>query len=76
MNSVDFCFWLQGFFEVAHDGQDDVRTNISPAQVQVIRDHLNLVFVHEIDPLREGQTPASADKLNAAHSGNDVLMRC
>lgn len=44
MTSRDFCFWLQGFFEV--NGQSD----LSPAQVDVIRRHLNLVFKHEIDP--------------------------
>lgn len=44
MTSRDFVYWLQGFFEIS--GTDKV----SPEQVKVIRNHLNMVFKHEIDP--------------------------
>ena len=44
MESRDFVYWLQGFFEVAEPKQLNAR------QVQLIRAHLNLVFKHEIDP--------------------------
>jgi len=75
MNSVDFCFWLQGHFELgAEDGK-----GLSPAQTETIKNHLHLVFKHEIDPLREQQTTATASQLNKAHkpgSGNDSLVRC
>lgn len=78
MNSVDFCFWLQGCFEITETNQ------LTEKQVEVIKNHLNLVFKHEIDPLRESETTASADELNQAHSGikpnngltNDTLIRC
>lgn len=68
MNSVDFCFWLQGFFEISGEN------HLSSRQVEVIKDHLNLVFVHEIDPMREAETTASKDQLNAAHSGLPMIV--
>ena len=71
MNTVDFCFWLQGHFELSND------VGMSEAQVRIIRDHLNLVFVHEVDPLRESQTTTVPSILNSTHSpGNDELARC
>lgn len=69
MNSVDFCFWLQGHFEISNN------KNMTAAQVEVIKRHLDLVFVHEIDPLRESETSTPASVLNATH-GNDMKMRC
>jgi len=71
MNTIDFCFWLQGYFEISGD------TEISKEQAKIIQNHLNLVFKHEIDPLREGETTTASHVLNHAHSPeNDVLYRC
>ena len=69
MNAIDFCFWLQGYFEI-HG-----KTEVTAEQAAIIKNHLNLVFKHEIDPLREKQTPTPASELNLAH-GNDPLIRC
>jgi hypothetical protein len=73
MNSIDFCYWLQGYFEVADP-------NVIPeSQLNIIKNHLNLVFKHEIDPLRESQTTTPAEELNHVHNGghdNDTLYRC
>lgn len=44
MTSRDFAFWLQGFFEIS-DPQ-----KLTAEQCNMIRKHLNLVFIHEIDP--------------------------
>jgi hypothetical protein len=44
MTSRDFCYWLQGFMEVS-DAKE-----VTPEQLAVIRNHLNMVFKHEIDP--------------------------
>lgn len=44
MTSRDFCYWLQGFFEVSDATALDVE------QVALVRRHLNMVFFHEIDP--------------------------
>lgn len=45
MTSRDFCYWLQGFFELSGGGGE-----LSQPQVGVVRKHLALVFKHEIDP--------------------------
>lgn len=72
MNSIDFCFWLQGYFEVS--GAE----SIDKDRTEIIKNHLNLVFKHEIDPLREEQTPATKQELNQAHFAgkSDPLVRC
>lgn len=44
MNSRDFVYWLQGFLEI---GKPEVLTK---EQLEMVQKHLNLVFVHEIDP--------------------------
>lgn len=59
MTSRDFCFWLQGFFEL-HNPQE-----LSPRETTLIKQHLNLVFVHEIDP----SMPDPTGKLQATHDG-------
>ena len=74
MNSIDFCYWLQGHFEISGS------TELSIEQVAIVKNHLNLVFKHEIDPLRESQTDTPKKELNITHSppksGNDLLLRC
>lgn len=53
MQSRDFCFWLQGFFEIGGDADA-----LTPAQTAMIRRHLELVFAHDIAPsLRERPAP-------------------
>lgn len=80
MNSRDFCYWLQGFFEVAsmtHEERKPEVTGLSAAQVSMIRNHLNLVFAHEIDPAM-GDKPHQ-DKLNSIHGQplpNGLVARC
>lgn len=44
MTSRDFCYWLQGYFEVS--GGNALTTQ----QCETVRNHLNMVFKHEIDP--------------------------
>lgn len=70
MQSRDFVYWLQGFFEIANSD------NVTPDQVKVIKSHLNLVFKHEIDPAMGDKAHQNA--LNAIHSpGVDKpVMRC
>ncbi len=54
MKSRDFCYWLQGFFEIldSYDGPQGpkVGTCLNVHQVECIKKHLHLVFKHEIDP--------------------------
>jgi hypothetical protein len=59
LTSRDFAYWLQGFYEVGKP------TSIDENQTELIRKHLNMVFVHEIDP----SFPAEQrEKLANSHS--------
>ena len=44
MKSTEFVFWLQGLFELTET------ETLNTKQVQIIKNHLKLVFLHEIDP--------------------------
>lgn len=44
MTSRDFVYWLQGFFEISNT------ETVTPEQTKIIKNHLNMVFKHEIDP--------------------------
>ena len=49
MTSRDFCYWLQGYCEIGlHHAQG--KPCPTPEQFEVIRNHLAMVFKHEIDP--------------------------
>lgn len=69
MQSRDFAYWLQGFFEVASmsatEGNKPEVAGLNAAQVSMIRNHLNMVFIHEIDPSMGGAEKQKA--LNEAH---------
>lgn len=60
MESKSFVYWLQGYFEISQTNQ-----GLSPEQVQIIKNHLNLVFKHEIDPSMGG--PEHQQELNKIH---------
>jgi|GEM_PF-6265818 len=55
MTSRDFCYWLQGFFEIEDARQQP--TQMTPVEVEglsvmqcvAIKRHLAMVFLHEID---------------------------
>jgi hypothetical protein len=62
MTSVQFCYWLQGMFEIAE------LDSLNYKQTELIKQHLNMVFIHEIDPsYPSGQQEA----LNQAHNSSD-----
>jgi hypothetical protein len=63
MKATEFAFWLQGLFELA-----DPKT-LDEKQVDLIKKHLNMVFIHEIDP---SYPKEQQDDLNNAHNGNKV----
>lgn len=75
MTSREFCYWLQGFFEMGGPV-----VSLNPTQIQMIKNHLDLVFVHEIDP-----SYPNGKKLQAIHDNlvkmpdfakNAPVMRC
>lgn len=63
MTPRDFCYWLQGIFEVG-----ELKT-LNEKQTDLVKRHLNLVFVHSIDP--EAGGPEIQAKLNSIHNGTD-----
>ena len=68
MTSRDFCFWLQGYFEIHQANMpENVKEvqGLTNHQLEMVRKHLALVFVHEIDPSMG--PPAHQVKLDAVH---------
>ena len=63
MTSRDFCYWLQGYFEISHPSNRE----LSAAQADMIRNHLALVFKHEIDPSIAKPGTPEATALDAIH---------
>jgi len=63
MQTRDFCFWLQGFFEISDCGPKKADSALSHREVEMIRDHLKLVFKHDptiAQPKQEiSQTPTT-----------------
>ena len=54
MTSRDFCYWLQGYFEIdrfnrTNDSGQTVASCFSAEQTECIQKHLAMVFKHEID---------------------------
>jgi len=66
MRARDFAFWLQGYFEIVTEGDQKAPLSLTVNQVDQIRRHLNLVFLHEIDPSMGG--PEIQKQLNDIHS--------
>lgn len=71
MNATDFCYWLQGFFELASQSGSQEPITLSRQQVEVIRRHLNLVFAHDIDP--KAGPPEYQAMLQQIHNGDAPL---
>lgn len=61
MTSAQFCYWLQGFFEISGKSFQ----NLDNKQVDIIKKHLSMVFVHELDPAHGDQE--HQNKLNEIH---------
>lgn len=68
MNSIYFCYWLMGFFELSKTNEA-----LSPEQIQIIRNHLKLVFLHEIDPSYSDNKVVQQIFQNI-HDGKDPLL--
>lgn len=64
MTSQSFCYWLQGYLEVSKP------KTISKEEVDMIQKHLNLVFVHEIDPSMGNKI--EQNKLNNIHNTTKI----
>lgn len=81
MKSVEFCYWLQGFYEIA-----DPQNGLTAEQTDMIKRHLQLVFVHEIDPSYPKEQQIVLNKIHSDHVGDElepgpafvkpIIMRC
>lgn len=65
MKARDFCYWLMGALEVG-----DLKT-MNEAQVAEVKNHLNMVFIHDIDPSFPPEEKAALDK---AHTGGPTKL--
>lgn len=61
MQASEFCYWLQGYIEIGHEQMH--QTGLTHNQVEIIKRHLALVFVHDLDPAQV------AEKLQEIHDG-------
>jgi hypothetical protein len=59
MTSRDFVYWMQGLFELGKP------TELNAEQTDLVKRHLALVFLHEIDP--SAGPPAHQQMLNELH---------
>jgi hypothetical protein len=68
MTSREFCYWLQGFFEL-----NPSTKTLDEKQTALIKRHLGMVFKHEIDPSYPNQS-----ELNQLHGGGagGMKLRC
>lgn len=75
MTSEQFVFWLQGFFELSPDSEI-----LTDKQVEIIKNHLKLVFFYEIDP-SYSKDPKKQQDMQKIHDGSKfdpekTLIRC
>lgn len=66
MKSTEFCYWLQGLFELG-----DTKT-LNEKQTQMIKNHLKLVFLYDIDPFYS-KDPIVQKIFQNIHDGKNPL---
>lgn len=72
MTAVEFAYWLQGFFELSEG-----TTPMSAAQVDLVKKHLALVFVHDIDPKAgDAKTQEALNMVHGNASKKGPVARC
>ncbi len=67
MMARDFIYWLQGYLELTPDQP----APLSAQQVEKIRRHLALVFVHDLDPTLKSQNKRIEELAQKIH--DDLL---
>lgn len=74
MKARDFCYWLQGYFEIAK-ARNGRTESLKLEEVKLIQKHLAMVFKHEIDP-SFGDDNEALNKIHGQESGKKPVMRC
>ena len=78
MRADQFCYWLKGYFELldAVKNQDDgpivQMDTLFRDQVEIIKNHLNLVFLHDIDPKQDKESGIDPEVSQAVHDGFQI----
>ena len=83
MTERDFCYWLQGYFEILDPASEGLNIPLGARQVQCIQEHLKLVFQHKatppaptptpIDWMRRLQTQAQGDQIQTGVWGGATV---
>lgn len=76
MTSRDFAYWLQGYFEVT--AAEFNTLTLTSAQVDCIKKHLAMVFIHEIDPSfpKQEQQALTEAHLGSLQPPGGPIYRC
>ncbi len=71
MTSRDFAYWLQGFFELSKS------PSLTEDQVTSVKNHLAMVFKHEIDPsVGSVEHQKELSKIHNSTSLDTTPLRC
>jgi len=71
MKATEFCYWLQGFFELSSAGHQV--GGLTAHQAAMIKKHLDLVFKHEIDPSYPTHQQEELNAIHAPSGGSGVI---
>lgn len=71
MTARDFCFWIQGKLEIdsAKFVEGSCIEPLTLSQIECIKHHLALVFIHDIDPKIDKGNAVLKAALDSAHFG-------
>lgn len=67
MKAYEFCYWLQGYFELVGASSNREPESLTEGQIETIKNHLNMVFLHDID-----KSYPQGTELNHLHQGKKV----
>ena len=75
MKATEFCYWLQGMFELTNVKE------LNAEQTEMVRKHLAMVFVHDIDPSYPEKQQSALDALHQGQGHgpavkSDPIYRC
>lgn len=80
MKAHEFCYWLQGFFELTEDakqfdnaGNAIEKKGLSAEQTEKVKQHLAMVFIHDIDPKYPAKEQSALNTAHAGHSPNQIF---
>jgi hypothetical protein len=70
MKATEFCYWLQGMFELANPAELDAE------QTDLIKRHLAMAFQHDIDQRPSAEEQAKLNHLHGNTKPGGPVMRC